>query len=191
MFQYIGKLTSLLTYIFSCFLESNKNLTSYCTSSWQLKDVLRTLPITVEHSESLYKLCESPTWHADGRYQVQCNTAGQYFSHTSSGCVLLVSSLSMSGSLFHLTVFHWSTKHKENRQRWGGGAPGDLMHIDVWTRFSSYSCQKLSLECESAPTSLHCTTVNKETAVWECSDHAALNQGYYLEQSQHPMMPLD
>lgn len=75
------------------------------------------------------------------------------------------SSPSMSSGVFHLAVFRRSRKeHKENRQKW--------MHIDVWTRFSSHSCQKLSLECESAPTSSCCSTVNKETEVSGGTVHA-------------------
>ncbi|KAI3370451.1 hypothetical protein L3Q82_025216, partial [Scortum barcoo] len=64
-------------------------------------------------------------------------------------------------SLFRLAVFRRSKTRRIDK---ACGAPGDLMlHISVRTRFSSYCCQKLSLERESAPTSSYCTTVNKET----------------------------
>lgn len=74
------------------------------------------------------------------------------------------SSPSMSCSVFQHAVFRQSRKHKENRQKW--------MHIDVSTRFSSHSCQKQSLECESAPTSSCFSTVNKETEVSGGTVHA-------------------
>lgn len=137
---------------------------------------------------------KSPTWLlvyvcADGWCQIHCNTVGQDFSHISSGCLLLVSSLSMSGSLFHLAVFRRSRKHKENRQSWG--APGDLMlHIDVWNGASSYGCQKLSLERENAPTSSYCTTVNKETEVWDNTVWQYMlhwSRDFALEQYQHAL----
>lgn len=164
----------LVTYsVLTHFLTSNQHLNTCCTTSpswWQWKDML----CSRWSGNHLRNNRENPSWllvhvcaeNSDGWYQIQDRISLIF------PVDVLVSSCpgAYSTSL--------SRKHKENRQRWR--AREELMlHVDVWARFSSYGCQKLRLERESAPTSSHCTTVNKQTEVWDCAAHT-LKPGMFL-----------